>query len=147
MLKVKLNQILNDWKNKDFTYRGEAHRILTYQTTDKYLNLATDKHIFTIVLDEVEEFLNEFKQTENTELVEKELPPGINPVYNEVSDLIMENIKELKKNPEYLAQAKVINENVLTIVQLGKLKLEGIKIMGRFGDNGKKEEKIHKEKK
>jgi hypothetical protein len=50
-----------------------------------------------------------------------------------LEEIILENIKNVKKDPKFVGQAKVVNSNVQTLLNINKQKIEMIKEIRKHG--------------
>ena len=120
---------LDDMVHKTFNYGGRIHCVLSYQLNGK-LVLKTNQEEYERPLDSIPDFLDHWEPFDTTKnvLVPIEAPmlKETNMV-NTLTDLLMDNIDKVKNDAGYIKQAQAINNNVNSIINLTKLKLDVIK--------------------
>jgi WD40 repeat protein len=48
---------------------------------------------------------------------------------NDLSNILMDNIKKVQENPSYVEQAKAINENAKSLIEIKKTQIEMLKVL------------------
>jgi len=114
---------------KTVMYNTRNYKLLYFETEGDITRVGTDKKMLKFKNGQLEEFLKELSEVEETNLqIYKETSKGITLV-SQMQDVIMDNIKKVQANPDYVPQAKEINKNVNSMIDLAKTQIEMLKIM------------------
>jgi hypothetical protein len=137
-----LRKTLEAMKGKTYECDGDIYLVQDFVPNDGKgrVILHTDQRSFEIDLDVAEKFLASFKpvrvagevedstlQTRNQDLAKTVAPPVQNAETNLVDELtaiLKDNIAKVQKDAKYIPQAQAINNNVNSIINLTKLKLD-----------------------
>lgn len=132
MDKLKGIDILERMPGKKYIYKQVEHQILKYEFDGKLLLITTDKEILQLPSVDFSFHLKEFLPIE-----EQLLPVNFNavPVLNvaskevmiELKDVLLDNIKKVQENKDYIPQAQEINNQVKSMIDLAKTEIEFIK--------------------
>jgi hypothetical protein len=114
-----------------YHYGHSQHTIKRYRINEERerVTIITDKNEFDRPLDAVMEFLNLFEAVEKPVSALQTLSESsmtlpqmqINgSVIRELKDVLMDNIKKVKEDKNYIPQAQAIKENVDAVIDLAK---------------------------
>ena len=119
---------LQNMVGKNYLYHTYEYKMLGFSIEDSEIRIFTDKR--TIKGKATKEFLNEFLPIE--EEPEQKGSLQLLPDKKQMMDLkeiILENIRKVKEDKSYIAQANSINKNINTLLNMAKLELEYFKAM------------------
>lgn len=135
--KNQLIKTLDNMKCKNFSYANRIHYFLSYTIDEvkEKIKIVTNLDEFERNFDSVSEFISYWIETnilpatlpfqENNQIavfMESE-----KSVMNDLTDILLDNIKKVQDSKEYIPQAQAINNNVNSIINLSKLKLDVVK--------------------
>lgn len=143
---MTVNQIskkLESMKGRSYEYAKQIHTVQSYAVDEETFSIRTDKNNFKRKHESADEFFKFWYETPENKVVDKALEkvkepesPEVMAILNkensladDLVDILKHNIDQLKKNPGYINQAKAINNNVNSILNIQKLKLEMVKHM------------------
>lgn len=130
---MKLEERLEKMHNKAFMYNATEYKIISSKVFSEEVTLVTDKGWKTFPITKVNAELEKFLPIES----EKVMPVAFSTFNDEnkesLKNLLMENIKLIKENPEFLKQAKGINDQAKTVLAIVKMELEAIKLKREMG--------------
>lgn len=118
--------------NRTYLFNAVSHKILTYKIENDKLTLVSDKKWFApIEVQHSGRFLEQFLKTEEDEATSgaETLPATVVPmpevlqVSSSLKDVLLDNIKRVQENKEYIPQATAINENARTLIDLAKTEI------------------------
>ncbi len=146
MTKMKMESKLHDMIGKLYTYKLKEHRVIRYKCETSFSKIVTDKEDIIINHDEASDFFDQFLMIdeENPVVSSQELMhPGassqlqlprstIQESCGDLSAIIMENIKKVKEDKEFIPQANAINEQLKSLIELGKTEVDLIKAQVGF---------------
>lgn len=123
-IREKLEQLVN----KEVAYEGTIHKISKYKEIGGNICVVTDKRTFQFYPNEIQkEFLDRiFQHNTSADLVVKNEPPAIVvPEENKtIKELLMEAIKKVNEDPNFIKQAKSICDIANTMVNIQKAELD-----------------------
>lgn len=105
-----------------YKYKGEVYFFQGIDVKGEVVHLLTDKKSFTFTNRAIAGFF-----IRDCELIEA-LPPSPKPnpndeVMAELKGVIMENIRKVRNDPEYIPQAQAMAKQVQTLINLTSLEL------------------------
>lgn len=106
--------------NKVWMYNASNHKLLQYRIKGDMVTLVTDKTFIEVPLKELNKKLDEFLPVESDE--EKALVLIIKNKESLVN-IIQENINKIQNNPEFIPQAKEINSQIKTLIDMVKTEI------------------------
>ena len=111
--------------NKTWMYNARLHKLLSFKVEDDVVVLVTDKEWLEIPLKKINKGLDNFLEAAggNGHADVKMVLYGGNGNGN-LKDLVFENINKIKADPSYINQAKAINEQVKTVIEMAKLQIK-----------------------
>lgn len=127
-IKEHLEQLID----KEIIYQGTTHRISKYKEIGGNICVVTDKRTFQFYPNEIQkEFLDKiFQHNTSTDLVVKnKLPAIVVPEENKtIKEMLMEAIKKVDENPDYIKQARSICDIANTMVNIQKAELDFVRM-------------------
>jgi hypothetical protein len=130
-----IRETLEKMKGRTFAYSNKQYLVKDYVINQQKnrISLTTDKRTFEKDLESALEFLSYFREVEE---MPEDLAPAIAdrlPVtfkseeitlVDSLTKVLMDNITKVQDDPKYIPQATSINNNVNSIINLTKLKLD-----------------------
>ncbi len=121
-----------------FHLDGEKYVLQNHNVEGNVLYIVTDKKWFKMRLHEADEFL---KKLHFIDIVSEETKPNAREktfkTLEEFIGLTLQNIQDVKANPEFVNQGKVINQSLTNIINLYATQLEAVKVFGEINDQKK----------
>ncbi|GAB2994067.1 hypothetical protein GCM10027284_09090 [Cyclobacterium sediminis] len=128
----EMETYLNSLKNKNISLDGKSGRLIRWAMGDKTLKLTLDSQDIVILAGDVAESMERIQVVEGGELVKVAPVPLIQRSGSKIEAILMDNIENIQKKPEYLEQAKEINANVKTLIDLAKTEVDYMKTIASF---------------
>jgi hypothetical protein len=123
----KLKKLLN----KEFIYKQDNIRIENYvpDRDSGDIDIITDKKPIRIKEDGIQKFIDmllpvEEPQTKAVSTISAEVIQEATGLTKDLKDILLDNIKKVQTDPNYIKQATTINKSVNSLVSLAKLHLE-----------------------
>lgn len=117
---------------KTYVFKNETHTIksINHAFQDTY-HVVSNLRQFQATEDQIEEDFKEVssKEQEQTNLVISSHSARELENMNSLSDILMENIKKVQDDPQYIDRAKSINESAKNLIELKKTQLEVVKLL------------------
>lgn len=125
---------LESMKGKTYLYGARIHCVLNIirDNENSKVLIKTNLDEYVRSYESISEFLNYWKEADGSQpvtttnnamvVMEKE-----NAMVDKLTGLLMDNIEKVQKDPNYIKQAQSINNNVNSIINLTKLKLDVFK--------------------
>jgi ATP-dependent Lon protease len=150
MIRIEIESKLHNMIGKLYTYKLKEHRLLRFTCNDNNFKVVTNKEDLIINNSDAKSFFNDFLFIdEEKPFVPKTAlsltgPTAINQdvvKFSETSiqknsaalaDIIMENIKLVKEDKNYISQATAINEQLKSLIEIGKTEVEIMKAQVGF---------------
>lgn len=123
---------VRDMVGKSFLVNTITHKISNFRIADEKLLIVTDKRFFEVDLVNAPKTLEMFLETEDEHLPVQTFEVKALGSAGEIKDIIMENIRKLKGNPEYIPQAQAINESVKVLVDVAKTEVLMLDLMHKI---------------
>lgn len=119
-----------------YRYNGKDLKVNALVKNGVHFELDTDSGRIKIPLTSTADDLRKFVPMESASSPEKEKPsmalivtsPGSGGGIEKIKQTVFETIEKIKAEPGYLPQANAINANINTLINLGKLELEAIRL-------------------
>jgi len=117
---------------KSFVYNQDEHKIIKYEFAGGSLIITSDKQdiIFSAVdyRFHLKEFLPIDDKIAATTL---QLNVANQSVMTELKDVLLDNIRKVKENKDYIPQAQEINSQVKSMIDLARTEIDFIKIVNK----------------
>jgi len=125
----KLTERLEECIGKTFLYHTREIRITGYKHEQDYILVQTNKDEYRV--HNLSSFLGELKpvETEDESWTQVSVIVHDADKIKKLEDVLFDNIEQVKGNAEFVPQAREINSNVKTILEIEKMKLEAVKLM------------------
>lgn len=145
---TKIKMTLSEMEGKQFKYGSRIHEVksTTVDEAAEAFTIITDVDRYTRKFDNAEIFLSYWKKINDkavadlpdrngqqqqkdsilAKLVEAEQQSTLN-----LSTIITDNITKVQANKEYIAQAKIVNENIKSLIELSRVKIELLRLSCR----------------
>ena len=118
---------LNSLKNKNINLDGKSGRLIRWAMGDKTLKLTLDSQDIVILAEDVDESLERIQTIEVPGQVHTAPVSLIQRSGSKIEDILLDNITKIQKDADYLEQAKEVNSNVRTLIDLAKTEVEYMK--------------------
>ena len=131
---MKAIETLKSMTGKSWMYKTRTVKILSHKQKGNDISIVTDHSWIETTLGDLPGVLEEFMEVEqddsaaleSTSLqVIQETRTGL----TELRGILLENIKQLQDNKEFIPQAKAINNNINTMINMVKLEFQITKEM------------------
>lgn len=134
MTRKEIDSKLQGMLNKTYTYGTHAHCITRYECDDEKerVYIYTDRKgvdPFNRTYGDLNLFLKEWKPINDLVPATAEITP-VNNTIKQLQQILLENINKVRADANYIPQAKSINNNVNSIINLAKIQV----MMMRRGD-------------
>lgn len=135
---IRVEERLQYMKGKTFLYKTFPTTLLTYNFDGGYCTIATDRQWITRPVDEMLRVLDDFLPCEEDDeaipaQVQQELivTPKVDMVsrFNELADIVLENIKMVQQDKTYVEQAQAVNNSVDMIIKLARTEIEAVRVI------------------
>jgi hypothetical protein len=130
----KVNNQLEQMKGKTFTYGNQVHYVLDFKIDEEKFIIKTNLSEFSRKLESADDFLRYWAPTNAASVAvmdnEKQLVTMVEKEKTQADDLItilQDNIKKVQDNAGYIPQAQAVNDNVKSIIDIQKMKLDYLK--------------------
>lgn len=132
----KLNSILEGMKGKSFQYGNQIHLVNDFVCDDDKFTITTSISTYSRKLESAESFLKYWQPVNGAELspvnedlqlaifVEKEQSKA-----DRLIEILEDNITKVQNDAGYIAQAQAINNNINSIINIQKMKMDVMKQM------------------
>jgi hypothetical protein len=129
---AQLNQLIGQKINVD----GKSGKVIRWHVTDTTLKIVMDTQDLVVLSSDIPDFLTRIRP--QGEMVIHQPPNStiIHAVGTELSNIIMDNIRKVKADKEYIPQAQEINANVKSMIDLAKAEVEYMKTIAYLHKNG-----------
>lgn len=132
----KLSNQLEQMKGNTYTYANQVHYVLECKIDDEKFVIKTNLSEFARKLEAGDEFLKYWASTTTNSIAvideEKQMSAIVEKEKGQADDLIAilkDNIIKVQDNAGYIPQAQAVNDNVKSIIDIQKMKLDYIKQM------------------
>ena len=130
----KLTTRLEQMKGKTFTYGKQVHSVLDIKVDDEKFVITTNLNEFSRKTESAEEFLKYWSPATQTGMAvleeNQQMAVYIQQGRSQADDLISilkDNITKVQSNAGYIQQAQTVNDQVKSIIDIEKMKLEYLK--------------------
>lgn len=124
--KIKLDSMLN--QTYRFSQDNLMHTLLHYEVVGNVILLKTDRKSFTNPIEATATFLSGFKKDEIAiSRLPEEVPEWkmkMNSSIERLGATLFDNLEKLKTDPDFVDQAREINNHVNTIINVAKLQIQ-----------------------
>ena len=114
----------------EYMYMAKNHNVLSYQIDKEIVTIVTDVKWYKFPKFKVLSELRDFLPVENNGKQLSVITPQIDgSVFSQLKKDLLDSIKKVKENAEYIPQASAINKNVKTLIDMAKTEIEMVKVM------------------
>lgn len=132
----RLADQLKTMVGKSYNYKGKDIKVIALVKNGVHFELDTDASRIKIPVTTSADDLKKFVPTDMVGIEEKQKPsmslvvtsPGSGGGIEKIKQTVFETIERIKADAGYLPQAQAINANINTLINLGKLELEAIRL-------------------
>jgi hypothetical protein len=125
---------LQQMKGNYFRYANQVHAVIDFTIDEERFEVVTDINRYSRKLESAEEFLKYWSPVDNKGAVTKnennQIDVYIEQEKSQADDLIgilKDNISKVQADAKYIPQAQAINDNINSIIDIQKMKLDYIK--------------------
>jgi hypothetical protein len=116
-----------------YMYKKENYTLKGFIPEEQKVRILTDKQDIVLLNDGLHHSLSLFLEVEQEETALQVQKHPQNDTIVELRNILMENIKQVRENKEYVQQAGVVNKSVTNITNLIKAELEFMKLKNGKG--------------
>jgi len=116
-------QVLERLTGHRFEYKGRTHRFVDYMIVDGQVCIQTDTDTIQINKSNLTEEIDKMKITGSIVKPEKSASVDFRTL-DTVDDILLDTIKNVRENKDYVDQAKAINSSVSNLINVQKLKVQ-----------------------
>lgn len=130
---MKASERLKQMVGNVYEYEGRKVTIHDAIVDEKFGILQTDNGDIRLSIDDIDEELSYFVLKKQNELAR--IPTVIQMVsqsgsmHGQLQDTLLDTIKKIQENKEYIPQAQAINETMKTIIDLEKVKVQTLQLL------------------
>lgn len=131
MKAYELEAVLDGFKGKNIRQFGKSKgRVIRWELKEKTLKLITDQADVVILIEDIDQDLQQIEvMPEEVAVMAVPQTSMIQRVNKDLQEILMDNIKKLKSDKEYIPQAQEINANVRSMIDLAKAEIEYMKTL------------------
>lgn len=141
---MQMESKLTDMIGKLYLYNLKEHRVIRFKCETTFSKLVTDKDDIVIHHDTAGDILDKFLFVEEEgvgrqlviehhQAMPAHLPTNsIQERSAQLMDIVMSNIEKVKESADFIPQANAINDQLKSIIELGKTEVEMIKAQAAF---------------
>lgn len=127
---------LTEIERNHVEFKGEKFYIERFDIQTGIIRIYTNRR--TLIINEEDFDINDFKMMDKGETFDNPyLPSPVDPIKStiigtnagELTNILMDNIRKIKEDPGYIAQADAINNNVKSIIDVAKAQIDAFKVM------------------
>lgn len=111
-----------------YLINGRRHKILKARSNDEKIEIVTDREWLTVDEKEMKNFLPAAPEME----INLQILPKHDNTLSDLRATILQAIEKIKTDKDYIPQAKAINSGIKTIINLGKLELDALKLINKL---------------
>lgn len=133
----KYLQKLIEMKGKQFVFRTHPLTIMDVQRDSQGFVISTDWKTIDVPFNEIESTLKEFlPASDSTDLATShsfsvQVMSKHSGMMSDLKDVLLDNIKRVRENPDYAKQAQVVNKSASTLVSMVALEVQVAKEVGK----------------
>lgn len=138
MNKQQIEEMLKPMEGKQYNYGGQTHKVWSYVVSEERERffITTDRHAFDRPLEAANEFLSKWVSVDKQDEENHKFTAlaKIEPVINKdlaitLKNTLLDNIKQIKENKDFIPQAIAIKDQVDSVISLAKTQLEYTKAL------------------
>lgn len=116
-----------------YRYEGGIVTVHDVEISEPFGILKTDTGDIKISLDDIDGELSFFSLKKDNEMVRNPIVMGMvsqsGAMYAQLQDTLLDTIKKVQENKEYIPQASAINETMKSIIDLEKVKVQTLQLL------------------
>lgn len=111
---------------KEFIYKQEHIRIKDYfmKPEEGTVHIVTDKQPITVKEEDVQDFVSRCLPVAEESTVAVAVVAEAQTTITSLKDILMDNIKKVQENKDYIGQAKMINNSVNSLLNMVSLQMK-----------------------
>lgn len=134
----QLSKQLESMVGKTFQYGSKIHYVIEFTLDDvkEKFTLKTNMNVFERTFEAAKEFLSYWEETNTIGNSQDSKASALvvmeqeNSLVDKLTNMLLDNITKVQADPKYIPQAQTVNNNVNSIINLTKLKLDVLKHAG-----------------
>lgn len=130
---MKATERLNKTLGKNFLYLGANILIQNYVRKEDKTRVITDRRDYNLTDEELALFLEELQPVDSSgtspAVVSQAATILNNSGLSELQKILLDNIKKVQADKEYIPQASEIQNQVKTYIDLAKVQIDCVKVM------------------
>jgi len=129
---IKIKKALNDLIGKKILYNTREYSIKDWRSKEGIIIIVAEPEwIELIETTAFGKIKKEFLPIEDDKTYDLSLLPS-NGASKQLKEILLENIKSVTKDPEYVNQANAINKSAQALINLVRLELEMVKLKSKI---------------
>lgn len=135
----EIEATLTGMVGKNYTYNRRKVTVLRFEIKEKVIRIVCATEDITILVEDFQDTMSRFLP-DNTPIISHDHKPVVAPPSavpqtiirtsgGELKELVMDNIRKIQRDKEYIPQAIEINNQVKTLIDLAKTEIELIKAL------------------
>jgi len=129
---------LNSLINKNISLDGKSGRLIRWAMGDKTLKLTLDTMDIIILAEDANDSTDRIQTIEVPGLAHSAPVSLIHRSGSKIEELLMDNISKIQRDKEYLPQAREVNANIKSLIELAKTEIEYMATIASFGAQNNK---------
>ncbi|PRY51512.1 hypothetical protein B0I27_10798 [Arcticibacter pallidicorallinus] len=135
----EIEATLTGMVGKNYTYNRRKVTVLRFEIKEKVIRIVCATEDITILVEDFQDTMKSFLPDTTPAISSENTPAVVSPSAvpqtiirtsgGELKDLVMENIRKIQRDKEYIPQAIEINNQVKTLIDLAKTEIELIKAL------------------
>lgn len=132
LLTQRINEKIMAMHGITYMRDGQHVKVLQHRIEDDVVTIVTDQGFVEFNLVDTKRELRRFLEVEGGDQ-ETETAVAVfqNGMFGDLKNILMENIKNIKSDKDFIAQASAINESAKNLVEIGKLQIQAMRLMKR----------------
>lgn len=133
MKAYELEARLNSLVNKNISLDGKTGRLIRWHLGEKTLKLTLYNQDIVILKEDVADSLERIHTNELAASPEVTQTSLIQRTGSKLETILMDNIDRVQRDKDYIPQAREVNANIKSIIDLAKTEVEYMKTLAYFG--------------
>lgn len=135
----EIEATLTGMVGKNYTYNKRPVTVLRFEIKEKIIRVVCATEDISILVEDFHDTIQRFLPDNTPAIAQDSKPVGSPPSAvpqtiirtsgGELKELVMDNIKRIQRDKEYIPQAVEINNQVKTLIDLAKTEIELIKAL------------------
>jgi|GEM_PF-2094327 len=120
---------LNDLIGQKISVDNKSGKVIRWSLKDAILKITMDTQDIVILETDIPAFLERIEMPQELAIHPVPTTTMIHAVGKELSNIIMDNIRKVQKDKDYINQAREVNANIKSMIDLAKTEIEYMKTL------------------